>query len=92
MTYQPVNLDVIEASGLDAVTPETLYAGGLVSKGALVKVLARGEVTRPVTVRAHAFSGAARAALEAAGATVEVLPLPWGDRRPPARGNALTNR
>ena len=92
VTYQPVNLDVIEASGLDEVTPETLYAGGLVSKGALVKVLARGEVTRPVTVRAHAFSGAARAALEAAGATVEVLPLPWGDRRPPARGNALTNR
>ncbi len=92
VTYQPVNLDVIESSDLDEVTPETLYARGLVSKGALVKVLARGEVTRAVTVRAHAFSEGARAALEAVGATIEVLPLPWGDRRPPARGNALTNR
>jgi large subunit ribosomal protein L15 len=92
VTYQPVNLDVIESSGLDEVTPETLYARGLVSKGALIKILARGELTRPVTVRAHAFSEGARAALEAAGATTEVLPKPWGDRRPPARGNALTNR
>ena len=92
VTYQPVNLDVIEASGLDEVTPETLYARGLVSKGALIKVLARGELTRAVTVRAHAFSEGARAALEAVGAEVEVLPKPWGDRRPPARGNALTNR
>ena len=90
--YQPVNLDVIEASGLDEVTPETLYARGLVSKGALIKVLARGELTRAVTVRAHAFSEGASAALEAVGATTEVLPLPWGDRRPPAQGNALTNR
>ena len=90
--YQPVNLDVIEESGLDEVTPETLYARGLVSKGALIKVLARGTVTRPVTVRAHAFSESARSALESAGATIQVLPKPWGDRRPPARGNALTNR
>ncbi len=92
VTYQPINLDVIEASGLDEVTPETLYAQGLVGKGALVKVLGRGELTRSVTVRAHAFSTAAGEALEAVGATVEVLPKPWGDRRPPAKGNALTNR
>ena len=38
------------------------------------------------------FSGAAVRAIEAAGGTTEVLPAPWGDRRPPARGNALTNR
>ncbi len=92
VSYQPVNLDVIEASGLNEVTPETLYAHGLVSKGALIKVLGRGEVTRPVVVRAHAFSEAARVALESVGATLEVLPKPWGERRPPARGNALTNR
>ena len=92
VTYQPINLDVIEASGLDEVTPETLYARGLVSKGALVKVLGRGELTRSVTVRAHAFSASAGEALEAVGATVEILPKPWGDRRPPAKGNALTNR
>ena len=90
--YQPVNLDVIEASGLTEVTPETLYSRGLVGKGALVKVLARGQITRPVTVRAHAFSAEAERALTEAGATLEVLPKPWGDGRPPARGNALTNR
>ena len=33
-----------------------------------------------------------QAAITAAGGTVETLPLPWGDRRPPAKGNHLTNR
>ena len=90
--YQAVNLDTIEESGLDEVTPEALHAKGLTHKGALVKVLARGEITRPVTVRAHAFSKAAEAAITAAGGTVEKLPLPWGDRRPPAKGNQVATR
>ena len=90
--YQALNLDVLEASGLDTVTPETLHDHGLTHKGALVKVLGRGEVTRPLQVKAHAFSRSAEAAITAAGGTVEVLPLPWGDRRPPAKGNHLTNR
>ena len=90
--YQGVNLDVIEESQLTEVNPKTLYTQGLVHKGALVKVLARGELTRAVTVKAHRFSKAAEAAITQAGGTVEVLPLPWGDRRPPAKGNALTNR
>ena len=90
--YQPINLDTIVESGLREVSPETLFAQGLVSKGALVKVLGRGEVTTAVTVKAHAFSKSAEAAIIAAGGTVEVLPAPWGDRRPPAKGNALTNR
>jgi large subunit ribosomal protein L15 len=74
------------------VTPESLRAHGLVAKRGLVKVLARGELTKSLTVRAHGFSAAAVRAIEGAGGTTEVLPLPWGDRRPPARGNALTNR
>ena len=90
--YQAVNLDTIEESGLDEVTPESLHAKGLTHKGALVKVLARGEITRAVTVRAHAFSKAAEQAITAAGGTVEKLPLPWGDRRPPAKGNQFANR
>ena len=92
VTYQAVNLDTIEASGLDEVTPTTLYDKGLVGKGAFVKVLARGELARAVTVRVHAVSVRAGTAITSAGGTVELLPLPWGDRRPPARGNALTNR
>ena len=90
--YQAINLDTIEASELDEVTPETLHAHGLTHKGALVKVLGRGELSRKVTVRAHAFSKAAEQAITAAGGTVEVLPKPWGDRRPPAKGNQFANR
>jgi large subunit ribosomal protein L15 len=89
--YQAVNLDTIEASGLAEVTPETLLELGLVGKKSLVKLLARGEVTRAVTVRVHACSAAAEAAITAAGGTVERLPLPFAVR-PPASGNALMNR
>lgn len=90
--YQAVNLDTLEASGLDEVSPEGLHAKGLVSKGALVKVLGRGQVTRAITVQAHAFSKSAEEAITAAGGTVERLPLPWGEGRPPAKGNQFTNR
>jgi large subunit ribosomal protein L15 len=90
--YQAVNLDTIEASELDEVTPDALHAKGLTGKGALVKVLGRGELSRAVTVKAHAFSKSAEAAITAAGGSVEVLPLPWGDRRPPAKGNQFANR
>ena len=90
--YQAINLDVLEECGLDDVTPETLYAAGLIHKGALVKVLARGELTRAVTVSAHGFSKAGEAAISAQGGSVVVLPLPFGNGRPPAKGNALTNR
>ncbi|MEQ8719427.1 MAG: 50S ribosomal protein L15 [Acidimicrobiales bacterium] len=90
--YQAINLDTISESGLDDVTPEALRSKGLIGKDVLVKVLGRGEIDRAVTVKAHAFSASAESAITAAGGTVEVLPLPWGDRRPPAKGNAHTNR
>lgn len=89
--YQAVNLDAIEESGLEEVTPESLYALGMVGKKSLVKVLGRGAISRAVTVRVHAASSAAAAGIIAAGGTVEKLPLPFAVR-PPARGNALTNR
>jgi hypothetical protein len=37
-------------------------------------------------------SASARRAIEATGGSVEIVPLPFGHGRPPARGNALTNR
>jgi large subunit ribosomal protein L15 len=89
--YQAVNLDTIDASGLDEVSPETLLAKGLVGKRALVKVLGRGEIGRPVTVRVHACSASAEAAITAAGGTVERLPLPHAVR-PAFHGSAHTNR
>lgn len=90
--YQAINLDTIDECGLTEVDPVSLLSKGLVSKGALVKVLGRGQIGRAVTVRAHGFSKSAEAAITAAGGTIEVLPLPWGDRRPPAKGNQFTNR
>lgn len=91
--YQAINLDVIEASGLDEVSPEILLEKGLVAKHALVKVLGRGSVTRAVTVRAHAFSKTAASAIIDAGGSVGVVAKPWGDRRPPHGSyNQHTNR
>jgi large subunit ribosomal protein L15 len=90
--YQGINLDVLEETGLDDVSPETLHAHGLAHKGALIKILGRGELTRKVTVKAHAFSRSAEAAITAAGGTVEVLAPPFGHGRPPAKGNQFTNR
>jgi large subunit ribosomal protein L15 len=91
--YHVVNLDTLDAFDAGSeVTPATLRARGLVAKRGLVKILGRGELSKGLTVKAHAFSGSARQAIESAGGSVEVVPAPWGDRRPPARGNALTNR
>jgi large subunit ribosomal protein L15 len=91
--YTVINLDHLD--GFDAgaeVSPETLRARGLVHKHGLVKVLGRGEITRALTVRVHAVSAGAAEKIRAAGGTVEIVERPGGDRRPPARGNALTNR
>ncbi len=91
--YHVVNLDTLEAfAGGNEINPDELRARGLVAKQGLVKVLGRGELTRALTVRAHAFSESAKSAIEGAGGRVEIVPPPWGDRRPPAQGNALTNR
>jgi large subunit ribosomal protein L15 len=92
VSYAVVNLDTLDSFAGEEATPETLHAAGRVRKGALVKVLGRGELHRAVRVRAHAVSASARTAIEAAGGSVEILPPPFGHGRPPARGNALTNR
>jgi large subunit ribosomal protein L15 len=90
--YTVVNLDALEAFDGDDVNPDTLRAHGLVHKHGLVKVLGRGQLSRKLQVKAHAFSKSAEQAITAAGGTVEVLPPPFGHGRPAARGNALTNR
>jgi large subunit ribosomal protein L15 len=92
--YAVVNLDTLESFDAGAtVGPDELRSRGLVAKRGLVKVLARGELTKSLTVKAHGFSEAAKRAIEGAGGSTELLAPPWGDRRPPAGGNnALTNR
>ena len=73
---QPVNLRDLEAR-FDAgaeVTPETLCAVGLVSRRDVpVKVLAQGELTKNLTVHAHAFSAKARESIESAGGTAQLI-------------------
>ena len=90
--YSPVNLDQIAALGAGAVDPEVLVSSGLVRKDTFVKVLGRGELTGKVDVTAHAVSKSAQAAIEAAGGTVTLLPLPFKSGRPPVKGNQFTNR
>jgi large subunit ribosomal protein L15 len=72
--YGAVNLsDLNEVEG-DQIGPDELRDAGLVRKrDKLVKVLGEGELSRSVTVRAHAFSRAAQAKIEAAGGSVEIL-------------------
>ena len=72
---QPVNLSDLEArfkAGAE-VTPETLREAGLAKRSDPVKILARGDVSKKLTVRAHGFSAAAKLKIEAAGGTCETL-------------------
>ena len=55
------------------VTPDELRKRGFIKHRGRVKVLAEGDLDRALTVHAHAFSGAARTKIEAAGGTVEVI-------------------
>ena len=72
---QPVNLSDLESrfkAGAE-VTPETLREAGLAKRSDPVKILARGDVSKKLTVRAHGFSAAAKQKIEAAGGTCETL-------------------
>ena len=91
VAYTPVNLDALARLGLAEVNPDVLVANGLAQRGELVKVLGRGALAAPIRVAAHGFSASARAAIEAAGGSVEVLEPPFSVR-PPASGNQHQNR
>ena len=73
--YEIVNLGQINKLTEDEITPELLHSNRLVDigKGNPVKVLGDGEITRKVTVRAHAVSESAREKIEKAGGTVEII-------------------
>jgi len=74
----PINVGQLGVFDAGAVVDvAALEARGLVKnnshRGWPVKILAEGELDRALTVRAHAFSGAAKAKIEAAGGTVEIV-------------------
>ena len=73
-TFSIVNVSSLEKLEETEITPEVLIKEGLVRKiqdG--VKILGNGELTKAVTVKAHAFSASAKEKIEKAKGTAEVI-------------------
>jgi large subunit ribosomal protein L15 len=72
---QPVNLSDLDSrfKANDEVTPESLREAGLAKRRHPVKILARGEISKKLNVKAHGFSATAKEKIEAAGGTCEVI-------------------
>ncbi len=70
-----VNLSDIAARGLEGeITPEVLKESGLVRKSeSKIKILGDGELSKAITIKAHAFSRSAKEKIEGAGGTAEVV-------------------
>lgn len=75
--YKAINLDLVsqlaEARQLQKVGVEELRSAGYLRRGQLAKILAGGTIAVALTVEAHAFSEAAKAAIEAAGGTANKI-------------------
>ena len=75
--FKAINLSTLEELAskkeLQEVTVETLIGAGFISSKDKVKILGNGQVTKALTVKAHAFSKSAEAAITAAGGNVEKL-------------------
>ena len=75
--FKPINLSTLEElaakKNLTEVTIDTLVAAGFISSNDKVKILGNGAITKALTVKAHAFSKSAEAAITAAGGNVEKL-------------------
>jgi large subunit ribosomal protein L15 len=72
--YAIVNLkDISKTEGMDIITAETLIEQGIIKdlKNGL-KILGEGEIKRPLTIKADAFSASAIAKIAAAGGKAEV--------------------
>lgn len=82
--YTPVNLDALERlfEANSDVSPESLAEAGLAGANDPIVVLARGEISKPVQVQVHRVSASAKAKIEAAGGSVEILPYSVNKRLP----------
>ncbi|WEG73393.1 50S ribosomal protein L15 [Vagococcus intermedius] len=73
--YAVINLETLNRfeDGTE-VTPAMLVESGIIKdEKAGIKVLAKGELTKKLTVKAAKFSDSAKAAIEAAGGSIEVI-------------------
>jgi large subunit ribosomal protein L15 len=71
--FAVINVETLAKYFDRTVDPDALFEHGLVRRGRPVKVLARGEIDKALTVRAHAFSEAAKSKIESAGGTAEII-------------------
>jgi large subunit ribosomal protein L15 len=73
--FEVVNLQSLgQFAAGSVVDPAALAEAGLAGKrGGRIKVLGKGTIEHALTVKAHGFSEAAKAAIEAKGGSVEVL-------------------
>ncbi|MHB8189014.1 MAG: 50S ribosomal protein L15 [Ferrimicrobium sp.] len=95
IAYTVVNFDrllPLLEGGVTDITLEALVRAGLVRRGSLVKVCARGELLVPITIFAHGFSATAKERIESLGGSANLVPLPFRSGRPAPSGNALMNR
>lgn len=75
--YKAINIDTLQKIAdekkVDTINLEVLQSAGYASSKDLIKILGNGSLSAKLTVSAHAFSGAAKAAIEAAGGNAVIL-------------------
>lgn len=75
--YVGINIDMLsklaEEKGIAEFNVEVFKQNGLISGKDRIKILGRGELTKTVNVSAHAFSNAAKQAIEAKGGVATVI-------------------
>jgi len=75
--YKGINIGVLQEladkKDITKIDPDTLMKAGLISKHSLVKILGNGKLTTKLEVRAHAFSGTAKKAIEALDGSIEKI-------------------
>ncbi|MDA3615143.1 50S ribosomal protein L15 [Polluticaenibacter yanchengensis] len=75
--YKVLNIgaidELVEKYGLSEISVDTLYVNNLVAKTDLIKILGNGEIKTKINFQVNAVSASAKAAIEAAGGTVEII-------------------
>ncbi len=75
--YKGINLDtlqiLVEKLNISEISLDVIRENGLAAKNDLVKILGRGELTAKIKVSANGFSATAKAAIEAAGGSIETV-------------------
>jgi len=72
--YSVVNIGALDKLEETAITPEILVDAGIIkNQKNRVKILGQGDISKPITVKAHAFSASAKGKIEKAKGSIELL-------------------